>query len=97
MTWSQWWGYREGLVESDRDDFGIYELADDKQNTVYYGNGKVKTRLLDHLSKKERPMAQNYRIEYCSNQTECRTREQQLLQAYKSAHGKLPMYNEKVG
>lgn len=29
MTWSQWWGYREGMVASDRDDFGVYELADE--------------------------------------------------------------------
>lgn len=96
MVWSQWWGYRSELVTSDRDDFGVYELADDKQSTVYYGSGVVKTRLLDHLNKKECPLARFYRIEYCT-ETECRAKEQQLLEAYKKAHGKLPMYNERIG
>ena len=96
--WSQWWEYREGLVASDRDEFGVYELADESKNTVYYGSGKIKTRLLDHLNKKECPMARFYRVEYFSTETECRAREQKLLEEYKKAHnGKLPMYNERMG
>lgn len=98
MTWSSWWSYNTTLVSSDRDDFGVYELADDSKNTVYYGSGKVKTRLLDHLNKKECPMAKFYRVEYCSTETECKAKEQQLLEAYKNAHnGKFPMYNERIG
>jgi len=97
MVWSQWWAYREGMVASDRDDFGVYELADENKETVYYGSGKVKTRLLDHLNKKECPKATNYRVEYYSTESECRTREKELLEAYKTTHnGKLPMYNEKI-
>ena len=98
MVWSQWWDYREGIVASDRDDFGVYELADDNKNTLYYGSGKVKTRLLDHLNKKECPMTRYYRVEYYSYETECREKERQLLDAYKNSHnGKLPMYNERMG
>jgi len=97
MTWSSWWSYNTTMVSSDRDDFGVYELADDSKNTVYYGSGKVKTRLLDHLNKKECPMARFYRVEYFSTETECREREQKLLEEYKKAHGKLPMYNERIG
>lgn len=96
MAWTQWWGYRKGMVESDKDDFGVYELADESQNTVYYGSGHVKTRLLDHLNKQECPKAKQYRIEYSTCEKDCRAREEQLLEAYKRAYGKLPMYNEKI-
>jgi hypothetical protein len=96
MTWSPWWGYREGMVSTDRDDFGVYELADDDKNTVYYGSGKVRTRLLDHLNKNECAIAKLYRVEY-STEAECRVRELQLLEEYRETHDdKLPMYNEKL-
>jgi len=75
----------------------VYELADDTLNTVYYGSGKVKARLMDHLNKKECPMAKRYRVEYFGSEQESRTREEQLLRDYKSARGKLPMYNERIG
>ena len=95
--WDQWWPYNDGMVTSDRDELGIYELADENKNTVYYGSGKLKTRLQEHLSKKECPMARFYRIDYYSSETEPRTQEQRLLEEYKRVHGKLPMYNERIG
>lgn len=86
------------FVNSDQDVFGIYELGDDAKNTVYYGSGKVKTRLMDHLNKKECPLAKHYRHEYLDSEQASRTREEQLLSEYKAAHGgKLPMYNERIG
>jgi hypothetical protein len=97
MTWGSWWTYSTTLVVTETDDFGVYELGDENKNTVYYGSGKVKTRLLDHLNKKECPLARYYRVDYCSTEAECRAKEQQLLQAFKNIHGKLPIYNEKMG
>jgi predicted GIY-YIG superfamily endonuclease len=86
------------FVVSDQDIFGVYELADDTRNTVYYGSGKVKTRLMDHLNKKECPLAKYYRHEYLDSEQASRTREEQLLREYKATHGgKLPMYNERIG
>jgi len=81
-----------------RERIGVYELADDSKDTVCYGSGKVKARLLDHLNKKECPLARFYRVEYCSAETECKAKEQQLLETYKKAHsGRLPIYNEEIG
>jgi hypothetical protein len=81
-----------------RERIGVYELADESKDTVYYGNGKVKARLLDHLNKKEFPLDRFYRVEYCSIETECKAKEQQLLETYKKAHnGQLQIYNEVVG
>jgi hypothetical protein len=88
--------YTTDLVELDRDDLGVYELGDGDKNTVYYGSGKVKMRLMDHLRKKDFPMAKFYRAEYFGDEHQCRAREEQLLKDYENAHGKVPVYNEKV-
>ena len=86
------------FVESDHDEFGVYELGDDAKSTVYYGSGKLKTRLMDHLHKKECPLAKQYRHEYFGSEQASRAREEQLLGEYKATHGgKLPTYNERIG
>jgi hypothetical protein len=105
MTWSPWWTYnittvfkRSLGVLYARERIGVYELADGNKDTVYYGGGKVKARILDHLNKKEFPLTRFYRVEYCSTETECKTKEQQLLDAYKKAHcGQPPIYNKRNG
>ena len=97
MVWDKWWTYSLGLVITDQDDFGVYELGDDNKNTVYYGSGRVKSRLLDHLNKQEYPAAKHYRIEYLESEEAARAREEQLLRDYEGAHGTLPMYNQRTG
>jgi predicted GIY-YIG superfamily endonuclease len=97
LVWSDWWTYSATLVDSDRDEFGVYELADDNKDTLYYGSGKVKSRLMVHLNKKECPMARQYRVEYLASEEASRAREEQLLRDYESSHGKLPMYNQRIG
>jgi hypothetical protein len=85
------------MVSSDPDELGVYELGDESQNTVYYGKGKIKTRLMDHLNKKECPLARHYRYERCYTEVECERREKYLLEEYKRIHEKYPMYNERLG
>lgn len=98
MVWGGWWHYIENVAQYEPESLGVYELGDDSKNTVYYGSGVVKTRLLDHLRKKEYPMARYYRIELFPSERECRAREQQLLEDYKRGHNSdLPMYNERMG
>ena len=97
MVWSDWWNYKTSMVSHDRDDFGIYELADENENTLYIGSGRVRTRLMEHLSKNDCPLATRYRIDCCAAEEESRTKEKQLLDAYKAArNGRLPLYNEKI-
>ena len=93
MAWGRWWAYIQDYVKSEPDKFGVYELGDDLKNTVYYGSGEIKTRLLDHLNKRECPMASNYRFELFPIESQCRSREEELLEEYKRIHGQLPMYN----
>ena len=105
MTWSPWLSYSTTTVFKRslgvlyaRKRIGVYELADDSKDTVYYGSGKVKARLLDHLNKKEYPRVRFYRVEYYSTETACKAKEQQLLEAYKKEHnGQLPIYNQGIG
>lgn len=96
MVW-KWWSYTKDLVACDPEKLGVYELGDESKNTVYYGSGIIKTRLLDHLNKRECPMARFYRFELFSTETQCRKREEELLAEYKRIHKKLPTYNEKMG
>lgn len=95
MGWGKWWSYVKRIVSIDPDKQGVYELADPFYNTVYYGSGKIKTQLLDHLKKKKCPMAKNYRFELFSTEVECKEREKTLLEEYQKKHKKLPKHNEK--
>jgi CBS domain-containing protein len=97
MVWSDWWNFTIGMVSHDRDDFGVYELADDDENTLYIGSGNVRTRLQELLNKKECPLVTRYRIEWVKTEQEAKAIEKHLLEGYKSVrNGKLPLYNEKA-
>lgn len=96
MAWGKWWEYNKAMASLDPDKLGVYELGDKDKNTVYYGSGKIKTRLLDHINKKECPLARYYRFELFDTEEKCRAREEELLETYKRKHGKLPLYNEKI-
>jgi len=95
-VWGEWWDYSLSIIALEADSLGVYELGDESKNTVYYGKGKIKTRLLDHLNKRECPLARYYRFELFTTEAECEAKEQELLENYKRNHGKLPIYNEKI-
>jgi len=70
---SQWWTYDHSMVvDYIPDELGVYELGDESGITVYYGSGKIRTRLLGHLNKKECPIAKFFRFELFSTEEECR-------------------------
>ena len=96
MGWGKWWSFTKRIVSIELDKLGVYELVNSFHYTVYYGRGKIKTRLLDHLNKKEFPMARNYRVELFNTEVECRAREKALLEEYQKKHENLPMYNKKI-
>ena len=97
MVWSDWWNYKTGMVSHDRDDFGVFELADVNETTLYIGSGMMRTRLLEQLNRNECPLATRYRIDHCATEQEAKAKEKHLLEAYKSVrNGKLPLYNGKA-
>mgnify|MGYP001031049538 CR=1 FL=1 len=98
MSFSSWYSYDTSSANLNAPtSYGVYELADSLHNTVYYGSGIIRTRLLDHLNKRECPMAQYFRYERTESEERARQRERALLDDYKTRNGKLPMYNERLG
>ena len=95
MSWTQWWCYNAASVSLNSDYYGVYELGDANEEIVYIGSGKVKSRLLYHLEKKECPLARYYRLIIVGVEESCKSKELEILQEYRESMGRLPMYNER--
>ena len=95
MSWTQWWGYNAASVSLNSDFYGVYELCDFNGEVVYIGSGKVKSKLLGHLEKKECPLARYYRLLIVGAEEYCKLKESETLQEYIKGMGRLPLYNEK--
>lgn len=72
MAFSQWWSFTQGMVDSDRNEPGVYEFANSSGSIVYIGSSNdVKRRLCEHLSEDAKSCIKNnavlYRIEYRSD------------------------------
>ena len=93
MPFNQWWTFSEGLVETDRDEPGVYELGDSNQAIIYIGSSKeIRRRLKEHRAEPDstciKTNTASYRIEYTSNY---KKREQELYMMSSFAQtGKLP-------
>lgn len=68
-------------------DVGVYVLWDDDE-AVFYGRGAIRTRLLEHLSRRER--ATHYGWELCKDPA---ARELELLEEHQRTFGRRPRYN----
>jgi excinuclease UvrABC nuclease subunit len=69
MAFGSWWVFSDALVETDRDDPGVYQLADPNAELVYIGSAKeVRRRLKEHLVEETtsciKRCAAKYQIEY---------------------------------
>jgi hypothetical protein len=95
MSLSEWRTYNPSIIAYSPDKLGIYELGDGERITLYYGCGKIRTRLLEHLNRNECPTARYFRFELLKIEEECEARVQQLLHEYQKRYGILPMYNER--
>lgn len=95
MSFSQWWTFTEGMVESDRNEAGVYEFGTDSVSVVYIGSSNdIKRRLKEHLGENTtsciKKNAKKYRIEHTSSYI---TRERELIAEFKRINGKLPQCN----
>ncbi len=95
MAFSTWWAFNDGMVNSDRDEGGVYEIADSRGTVIYIGSsGQIKTRLKQHLNEAanaciKRNGAQ-YHIEYRSDYA---AEELRLYNAFVRANGRQPLCN----
>lgn len=97
MSLSGWHTYNPSIIAYSPDKLGIYELGDGERITMYYGYGKIRTRLLEHLNRNEYPMARYFSFELLETEEECEARVQQLSLShkYQKRYGILPHYNER--
>ena len=95
MIWSQWWGYSAANISLDPEGVGVYELGDEDKNTVYYGSGFIKIKMMYDYNTERCPMAKFYRFKLAGTEEESKVLERTLLAEYKNTHGKLPIYNGK--
>jgi hypothetical protein len=75
------------VVAGAPDDVGIYALWEEDE-LVYYGRGAIRTRLLQHLERRER--ATHYSWELCQDPA---AREAALLSEHERTFGRPPRYN----
>jgi len=95
MSLSEWWTFNRSIIAYSPDKLGVYELGDEERITLYYGYGKIRTKLLEHLNKKECLRARYFRFELLETEEECMIRIQQLLHEYQNRFDILPLYNER--
>jgi len=92
---SQWWTFSDGIVDSDRNDPGVYEFANTAGVVLYIGStNDIKRRLKEHLGESTtsciKKNAAKYRIEYTTSYA---TRERELIEEYRRTYGRLPQCN----
>jgi len=92
---SQWWTFSDGMVESDREAAGVYQLGDANEKVVYVGSSNnLKRRLKEHLGESAtsciKKNAKKYRLEYTDDYV---NRERELYDEHVRVHGVSPLCN----
>jgi hypothetical protein len=50
MAFTHWWSFTDGMVDSDRNEAGVYQFANATGDVVYIGcSNDLKRRLKEHL------------------------------------------------
>jgi len=96
MAFSDWWTFSQGMIDSDREEGGVYEFADANGTLIYIGSANnVKRRLGEHLGENAttciKKNAAKYRIEYTPYY---QTREKELYDEFVRQYGKPPKCNQ---
>ena len=84
----QRYGFTRIVIAGAPDDVGVYTLWEEEE-LVYYGRGAIRTRLLEHLERRDR--ATHYSWEVCQDPV---AREAELLLEHQRTHGRLPKGNK---
>ena len=93
---SQWWTFSDGMISSDREEAGVYELGNDSGTVVYIGSSNaLRRRLKEHLDESGttciKKNTKKYRLEYVSKYKE---RERELYDEHVRINGKPPICND---
>ena len=95
----RWIRFTKANVSKVPNVYGVYEIADGTKDTLYFGSGKLKGRLLAHFPRGSDPIvgASYFRYEKTGSLERARQRERALLREYYRKHGRLPPFNQKIG
>jgi len=98
LSWSMWYDYTTDSADTNAPAaFGVYELGDNQRNTLYYGSGNIRSRLLEHMRKREYPLTRYFRYERTESEERALEREEALLDEYIKRFGKPPTYAWRLG
>ena len=89
------WTFAKSVVVLERDEYGVYELLDSRDNILYIGHGKIMSSLLQHLENGKYPVAgaHCFSVEYTWDKTRAETRYGEELERYYKEHDTFPKFN----
>lgn len=90
-----WSSFRWDNLKEIPDILGVYELADEDDNVIYIGAGRLRTRLLTLKSENHIMKARKLRYRRISDRKICNRRLDLMISAFKRKHGRVPLYNQK--
>ncbi len=86
----------KGVVDTEHDSNGVYEILDRNEDILYIGQGLVLTRVMSHFPDGTEPIdgARFYRVEYVDSKEKAEKRQKDELDSYYSKHEKYPPFNK---
>ncbi len=90
----RWVDFNEENIKQLPNAYGVYQLANDKKEIVFIGEGKLKHNISTHLSNKDVAESIVY-FRYRENDSKKSSKQRQniLLKEYKEKHGQVPEFN----
>jgi excinuclease UvrABC nuclease subunit len=91
-----WWSLTDGMVDSDREEGGVYHLADVQSVIIYVGSAdNIKRRMREHVHETENACIAKYATKYQIEYTRTyKARELELYNEFKRANGVPPRCNK---
>ena len=92
----KWSSFRKEHIEEVLNVYGVYELADGSKDVIYIGEGKLRDRLLAHVTGGSDPIpgASYSRYEKTGSKIRCEQRQNALLAEYGREYARLPRFNQ---
>ena len=93
----KWSNYKKKHIEEVDNVYAVYELADGSKEVIYIGEGKLRERLLAHITDGSDPIptTSHFRFETTGSKTRCVQRQNYLLNEFEQRYGRLPKYNQR--
>ncbi|MGB9978497.1 DUF7508 domain-containing protein [Methanobacterium sp.] len=90
----RWMDFNEDNLKQLPNSYGVYQLANDKKEIIYIGDGKLKHNISMHSSDKDAVESIVY-FRYRENDSKKSSKQRKniLLKEYREKNGKMPEFN----